>query len=80
MLGEVNKPGSYPLTASHDDHGCDCDSRGFQDFAKKSGVYMLRKSSDGKRANLKFNYKEFIKGKNSAQNIKLEPNDTIIVP
>jgi len=30
---------------------------GFRDFAKKSGVYILRKSADGRETNLKFNYK-----------------------
>ena len=53
---------------------------GFRDFAKKSGVYVLRKSPDGTETHLKFNYKEFIKGKNSSQNVRIEPNDTIIVP
>ena len=53
---------------------------GFKDFAKKSGVYVLRKGPDGHETRLNFNYKDFVKGKNSSQNIKLEPNDTIIVP
>jgi polysaccharide export outer membrane protein len=53
---------------------------GFRDFAKKSGVYILRKTGDGQESRLKFNYKDFIKGKDIAQNIKLEPDDTVIVP
>jgi polysaccharide biosynthesis/export protein len=80
VLGEINKPGSYPLTASTTVMDAIAAAGGFRDFAKKSGVYVLRKGSDGHEANLKFNYKEFIKGKNPAQNVKLEPNDTIIVP
>ena len=80
VLGEVNKPGSYMLTADIAVMDAIAAAGGFRDFAKKSGVYVLRKGPDGHETNLKFNYKEFIKGKNSAQNIKLEPNDTIIVP
>ena len=80
VLGEVTKPGAYPLTASTTIMDAIATAGGFRDFAKKSGVYVLRKSPDGTETHLKFNYKDFIKGKNSSQNVKLEPNDTIIVP
>lgn len=80
VLGEVSKPGSYPLTATATIMDGIAAAGGFRDFAKKSGVYVLRKTADGQESRLKFNYKEFIKGKDVAQNIKLEPNDTIIVP
>lgn len=80
VLGEVSKPGSFPLTASTTIMDAIATSGGFKDFAKKSGVYVLRKGPDGRETRLNFNYKDFIKGKNSSQNIKIEPNDTIIVP
>jgi polysaccharide export outer membrane protein len=80
VLGEVTKPGSYPLTSEMTIMDAIAAAGGFRDFAKKTGVYVLRKSPSGQEAHLKFNYKDFIKGNNSAQNIKLEPNDTIIVP
>ena len=32
------------------------------------------------RRGFRFNYKEVVKGKNPAQNIKLQPRDTIVVP
>jgi len=80
VLGEVTKPGSYPLTTETTVMDAIAAAGGFRDFAKKSGVYVLRKSSDGQESHLKFNYKDFVKGKNTAQNVKLEPNDTIIVP
>jgi len=77
MLG---KPGSYSLTANTTVVDAIAQAGGFKDFAKKGSVYVLRKSPDGHQAKLNFNYKEFIKGKNTDQNIKIEPNDTIIVP
>jgi polysaccharide export outer membrane protein len=80
VLGEVGKPGSFPLTASTTIMDAIAASGGFKDFAKKSGVYVLRKGPDGRETRLNFNYKDFIKGKNSSQNIRIEPNDTIIVP
>jgi len=80
VLGEVTKPGSYPLTTETTVMDAIAAAGGFRDFAKKSGVYVLRKGAGGQEEHLKFNYKDYVKGKNTAQNVKLEPNDTIIVP
>jgi polysaccharide biosynthesis/export protein len=80
ILGEVSKPGAYPLTASTTILDAIATAGGFRDFAKKTGVYVLRKGPRGTENRLNFNYKDFIKGKNPSQNIRLEPNDTIIVP
>jgi len=80
ILGEVGKPGSYPLTTNTTIVDAIAMAGGFKDFAKKGGVYVLRAGADGHQAKLNFNYKEFLKGKNIDQNIKLEPNDTVIVP
>lgn len=80
VLGEVGRPGSYPLTAATTVMDAIATAGGFKDFAKKTGVYVLRKGPDGSESRLKFNYKEFVKGKNFDQNVKLEPNDTVIVP
>ena len=80
VMGEVAKPGSYSLTASTTIMDAIAIAGGFRDFAKKTGVYILRKSADGKQDRINFNYKSFIKGKNPEQNVKIEPNDTIIVP
>jgi len=80
VMGEITKPGSYPLTASTTIMDAIAIAGGFRDFAKKTGVYILRKGPDGRQTRLNFNYKSFIKGKNPDQNIRIEPNDTIIVP
>jgi len=53
---------------------------GFRDFAKQKAIYILRQNADGSQTRLAFNYKEVVKGKNPAQNIKLQPRDTIVVP
>jgi polysaccharide biosynthesis/export protein len=53
---------------------------GFRDFAKQKSIYVLRRNADGTETRLPFNYKEMIKGKNADQNVKLQPNDTIVVP
>lgn len=80
ILGQVGKPGAYPLTAATTIVDALATAGGLRDFAKKTGIYVLRKGPSGQQERLKFNYKDFLKGKNVSQNIKVEPNDTIIVP
>jgi polysaccharide biosynthesis/export protein len=80
ILGQVAKPGSYPLTTATTVLDAIAAAGGFRDFARQKGVYILRKSSGGSEARIPFNYKDVIKGKNSEQNIKIQPNDTIVVP
>ena len=80
ILGMVSKPGSYPLTNSSTVLDAIAQAGGFRDFAKQKSIYVLRQNPDGSQARLPFNYKEVIKGKDSAQNIKLQPRDTIVVP
>ena len=80
ILGQVLKPGSYSLALATTVMDAIATAGGFRDFAKKEDVYILREQPDGSEAHIRFNYKSFIKGKNPAQNIKLEPHDTVIVP
>ena len=80
ILGEVNKPGSYPLAAGTTIVDAIALAGGFKDFAKKKSVYVLRQNSQGEESRISFNYQEFIKGKNVSRNIKIEPHDTIVVP
>jgi polysaccharide export outer membrane protein len=80
ILGQVARPGSYPLTNSMSVLDGLALSGGFRDFAKKKSIYVLRKKADGTEERLPFNYKDVISGKNSQQNIKLEPGDTVVVP
>jgi len=80
ILGQVSRPGSYPLANSPTVLDAIALAGGFRDFAKQKSIYVLRQNSDGTQARLPFNYKEVIKGRNSAQNIKLQANDTIVIP
>lgn len=80
ILGQVVKPGSYPLTSETTVLDAIARAGGFRDFAKQKGVYVLRHASKGSEVRIPFNYKDVIKGKNSAQNIQIQPNDTVVVP
>ena len=80
ILGQVNKPGAYSLTAGTTIVDAIATAGGFRDFAKKKGIYILRQDSTGNSARYAFNYQEFIKGKSTQQNIVLKPRDTVVVP
>jgi len=80
ILGMVLKPGSYPLTNSSTVLDAIAIAGGFRDFAKQKSIYVLRQNADGSQVRLPFNYKDVIKGKDLAQNVKLQPRDTIVVP
>ncbi len=80
IVGQVLKPGYFPLTRPLTVLDAIALCGGFRDFAKQKKIYVLRKTPDGKEERLKFNYKQVIKGQNMAQNIQLQPHDTVVVP
>ena len=80
ILGQVNRPGSYPLATSPTVLDAIAVAGGFRDFAKQKAIYVLRQNPDGTQSRMPFNYKDVVKGHNPAQNVKLQPRDTIVVP
>ena len=80
ILGRVLKPGSYPLLATTTILDAIAEAGGFQDFAKQKNIYVLRRSPEGSETRINFNYKDVIRGNHPEENIKLKPNDTIVVP
>jgi polysaccharide export outer membrane protein len=80
ILGQVTRPGSYAIANAATVLDAIAIAGGFRDFAKQKSIYILRQSADGSQTRLRFNYREVVKGQNPAQNIKLLPRDTIVVP
>jgi polysaccharide export outer membrane protein len=80
VLGRVAHSGSYPLSTDTTVLDAIATAGGFLDFAKETGVYVLRSTPGSGQKRLAFNYKDVIKGKHPEQNIKLEPGDTVVVP
>ena len=80
IFGEVVKPGSFVLTGGLTIIDAIAAAGGLRDFAKKKGIYILRINSAGVETRYPFNYDDFIKGKNTKQNILLKPRDTVVVP
>jgi len=80
ILGQVTRPGTYPLSNGATVLDAVALAGGFRDFAKQKSIYVLRQKSNGNQTRIPFNYKEVVQGKYPEQNIKLQPRDTIIVP
>jgi polysaccharide export outer membrane protein len=80
ILGQVTRPGTYPIANSATVLDAIALAGGFRDFAKQKAIYVLRQNADGTQARLPFNYKDVVKGKNPEQNVKLQARDTIVVP
>jgi polysaccharide biosynthesis/export protein len=80
ILGRVVRPGAYPLSATTTVLDAIAQAGGFQDFAKRRDIYILRENPDGSESRFRFNYKDVILGKQRGENIKLEPSDTVVVP
>src|SRR5579864_4181608 len=80
VVGEVLRPGSYPLMQTMTVLDAIAQSGGFKDFAKETKVYVLREMPGGIRVRIPFNYKRVIQGRYLQENVALKPGDTIVVP
>jgi polysaccharide export outer membrane protein len=80
ILGQVEHPGSYPLSRSMTVLDAIAVAGGFRDFAKTGKIYVLRFGPDGSPMRMEFNYKKVIKGSDLSQNVELQPRDTVVVP
>jgi len=79
ILGEVTKPGAYPLLPGMNVLQALSSAGGFTMFANTKKIYVLRKQG-GKQQKFPFNYKAVISGKHTDQNIVLRAGDQIVVP
>jgi polysaccharide export outer membrane protein len=78
VMGQVGKPGGYPLVAPLTVLQVLAEAGGLNTFANRKGIFILR-GSNGDTQRLKFNYTNAIHG-DVKQNISLKPGDTVIVP
>lgn len=79
ILGEVGHPGPQLLLPKMTVLDALSAAGGLSQFASKKKIYVLRKKN-GKSERLRFNYKKAIRGKGPAQDIVLQPGDTVVVP
>lgn len=79
VLGEVGRPGAYPLLPGMTVLQALSGAGGFSQWANLNEIYVLR-NEGGQQVRYPFKYKDVLKGKRTEQNIELKPGDTIVVP
>ena len=79
VMGQVNKPGPYPLNDSMTILQMLATAGGLAEYAKGGKITVMR-TEQGQTKSFKFNYNDVRDGKNLQQNIALKPGDTIVVP
>lgn len=79
VMGQVNKPGPYPLNDSMTVLQMLATAGGLMEYAKGNKITVMR-TEQGQTQSFKFNYNDVRDGKNLQQNIALKPGDTIVVP
>ncbi len=80
VMGRVVHPGSFSLATRTRILDGIAAAGGFSDFAKVSKVYVLRPTSTHSVQKLPFNYKRITRGRDDAENVELQPGDTVVVP
>lgn len=80
VIGKVNQPGQYPITADTTVMHLLARAGGLNPFADSKGIYILRRAADGTQQAIPFNYAEVEDGKKLDQNIVLRRGDVVVVP
>lgn len=79
VLGQVLKPGQFPMSGRVTVLQALALAGGFKEFAKTEEIVVVRHEGDSQTF-LPFNYKRVQSARDPAQNLVLRPGDTILVP
>lgn len=79
IIGQVQRPGAYPLLPGMNILQALSTAGGLAQFANGKKIYLLR-TEDGKQTKYYFNYKDVLSGKKPEQNLVLKTGDQIVVP
>ena len=79
VTGEVQRPDVYPLLMPITVLQILARAGGTTIYANRNRIFVLR-SVNGKQEKIPFHYNDVMKGKKAAQDIQLQPGDTIVVP
>lgn len=81
VLGEVNRPGKYPLKSKTTLLQGITVAGGFTPMAARNKIVVFRFTKDGEgQTKLKASYDDIVVRDGSSQNIELKPGDQIVVP
>jgi polysaccharide export outer membrane protein len=79
ITGNVAKPANYPLNSEMTVLQLIAVAGGLLEYADSKNIMVVR-TENGRQQYHKFNYKDVVKQKATAQNIALKPGDTVVVP
>ena len=79
ILGEVRRTGEYPLIKNLTALQAFAIAGGFTEWASKKEIIVMRQEG-GEEKIYRVNYKDIIKGEDLDQNIRIQADDTIVVP
>lgn len=80
ILGQVARPGTYPLIPPMTVIDAVATAGGLKEFAKSGKIYVLRTLPNGQRQRIKFDYNDVLKGKRGSKDLLLQTLDTVVVP
>lgn len=79
VLGEVTRPGAFPMFPGMTVLQLLSDAGGFTAFANRKNIHVVR-VENGKQVKLAFNYNDALRADKPEQSIVLKPGDTVVVP
>jgi polysaccharide biosynthesis/export protein len=80
VIGQVNRPGEFPINRYVDVVQALTMAGGTTPFAQLDDIKILRRKDKGGQTAISFAYSDIAAGKRLQQNIVLEPGDTVLVP
>jgi polysaccharide export outer membrane protein len=79
ILGKINSPGEYPLEKNMTIVQAISRAGGLAQWADSSDIKLIRKIN-GTEKTFRVDYEDIVSGEDLAQNVQLQPDDTIFVP
>jgi polysaccharide export outer membrane protein len=79
ILGKINSPGEYPLEKNMTIVQAISRAGGLADWADSSEIKLIRRIK-GTEKTFRVDYDAIVSGEDLAQNVQLQPDDTIFVP
>ncbi len=79
VLGEVSQQGEFPIEKEITVLQALAKSQGLTDWASERNIFILRRNHDGEQR-ININYRDIVRGDDPAQNVRIMPGDTLVVP
>jgi polysaccharide export outer membrane protein len=80
VVGQVNRPGEFPVSHRIDVVQALSLAGGLTPFGDENDIKILRRKADGTQEAIPFDYSAVKRGKSLETNIQLESGDVVVVP